>query len=129
MCSLRFSVLNVFVCVCACVCAWLCCAYMVNCICMRTLQWWANIIKWTGTNIPIYSDATLCTKWISEYIQMPHIYQTNNWIYSYAGYSPNTIGMILEGNFIQICKYSFTHLIEEIFEKVSLMLPLNKMLF
>ena len=35
-------------------------------------QWWANIIKWTKTNLWIYSDATLCTDKISKYIWMPH---------------------------------------------------------
>ena len=35
-------------------------------------QWWANIMKWTWTNIRIYSEATLCTEWISI-----NIYSTN----------------------------------------------------
>ena len=46
-----------------------------------TNQWW-NIIKWTQTNIRIYSDATLCTEWIFKYIWMQHIYRTNIQIYS-----------------------------------------------
>ena len=46
------------------------------------MQWWANIIKLTRTNIRIYLDATLCTEWISEYIRMQHIYRTNIRIYS-----------------------------------------------
>ena len=53
-------------------------------------QWWANIIKWTQTNIRIYLDATLCTERIFEYIRMPHIYQTNIRIYLYARNSTNT---------------------------------------
>ena len=52
-------------------------------------QWWANIMKWTQTNIRIYSDATLCTEWISEHIRMQHIYRTNTQIYSYSGNSTN----------------------------------------
>ena len=52
-------------------------------------QWWANIIKWTRTNIRIYSDATLCTEWISEYIWMQHIYRTNIRIYLYPRNSTN----------------------------------------
>ena len=53
-------------------------------------QWWANIIKWTRTNIRIYSDATLCTERISKYIRISHIYRTNIQIYSYVGISTNT---------------------------------------
>ena len=39
------------------------------------------------------------------------------------------IGIIFKGNFIQILEYSYSSLNEEIFEKGSLMLPLNKMLY
>ena len=53
-------------------------------------QWWANIIKWTQTNIRIYSDATLCTEQISEYIWKQHIYRTNIQIYLYSGNIKNT---------------------------------------
>ena len=53
------------------------------------LQWWANIIKWTRTNIQIYSYAILCTERISEYIRISHIYRTNIRIYLYAEISTN----------------------------------------
>ena len=54
------------------------------------VQWWANTIKWTRTNIQIYLDATLCTEQISEYIWMPVIYRKNIQIYSYSGNNTNT---------------------------------------
>ena len=41
-------------------------------------------------NIQIYSNATLCTERISEYIQMPHIYRMNILIYFYGRNSTNT---------------------------------------
>ena len=56
------------------------------------------------------------TEQISEYICTPEIAQIR-------------IQIIFEGNFIQIFEYSYSSLIEEIFEKGSLMLPLNKMLY
>ena len=62
-------------------------------------QWWANIIKWTRTNILIYSHATLCTEWISEYIRMQHIYRTNIQIYLYSGNSTNTNTNNIWGSF------------------------------
>ena len=39
------------------------------------------------------------------------------------------IRIIFEGNFIPIFKYSYSSLIKDIFEKCSLMLPLNKILY
>ena len=68
-------------------------------ICTFKDQWWANIIKWTRTNIRIYSDATLCTEWISEYIRMQHIYWTNTQIYSYSGNSTNRNTNNIRGSF------------------------------
>ena len=56
------------------------------------------------------------TRQISEYICKPEIAQIR-------------ILIIFEGNFIPIFKYSNSSLIEEIFEKGSLMLLLNKMLY
>ena len=53
------------------------------------------------------------TKHISKYICMPDIAQIQ-------------IGIIFKGNVFQILEYSYSSLIEEIFEKGSLMLPLNK---
>ena len=61
-----------------------------TCLFSYLAQWWANIIKWTRTNIRIYLDARLCTKWISEYIWMQHINRTNIRIYLYSGNSTNT---------------------------------------
>ena len=55
-----------------------------------TVQWWANIIKWSQMNIQIYLDATLCTEQTSEYIRMQHIWRINIRIYSYSGNSTNT---------------------------------------
>ena len=66
-----------------------------------------------------YTNIFLChiiTKQISEYICTPDIAQIG-------------IRIIFEGNFIRIFEYSYSSLIEEIFEKGSLMLPLNKMLY
>ena len=54
-------------------------------------------------NIQIHSDATYLPN-ISEYICTPEIAQIQ-------------IQIIFEGNFIRIFKYSFSSLIEEIFEK------------
>ena len=56
------------------------------------------------------------TERISEYIHTPEIARIQ-------------IRIIFKGSFIQIFKYSYSSLIEEIFEKSSLMLPLNKMLY
>ena len=56
------------------------------------------------------------TEWISEYIFMPEIAQIR-------------IQIILEFKFIRIFLYSYSSLIEEIFEKGSPMLPLKKMLY
>ena len=55
-------------------------------------------------------------KQISEYICMPEIARIQ-------------IQIIFEGNFIRIFDYSDSSLIDEIFEKGSLLLPLNKMLY
>ena len=52
------------------------------------------------------------TKQISEYIRTPEIAQIQ-------------IRRIFEGHFIRIFKYLYLSLIEEIFEKGSLMLSLN----
>ena len=62
-------------------------------------QWWANFIKWTQTNIPIHSDATLCTERISKYIQMQHISWMNIWINLYSGNSMNTNTNSIRGSF------------------------------
>ena len=62
-------------------------------------QWWANIIKWTWTNIRIYLDATLCTKWISKCIWMQYIYRTNIQTFLYSGNSTNMNTNYLHGSF------------------------------
>ena len=75
-------------------------------------------------NIRIYSDAmylpnkyiNIFAKQIYEYICTPEIAHIQ-------------IQIILEGNFIRIFKYSYSSLIEEVFEKGSLMLLLNIMLY
>ena len=73
-----------------------CCQVLTSLTCV---QWWANIIKWTWTNIWIFLDATWCTERISKYIQMQHIYQTNIKIYSYAANSTNTNTNNIQGSF------------------------------
>ena len=62
-------------------------------------QWWADIIKWTRTNIRIYLDATSYTERISEYTRMQHIYRTNNRIYLYSRISTNTNINCIQGSF------------------------------
>ena len=91
-------------------------------------QWWANIKKLTQTNIRIYLDATLCTQWISEYIQMQHIYQTNIRIYLYSENNTNMNANNIWGSFFPIFEYSYSSLIEGIFLQCSLRFPLNKIL-
>ena len=66
-------------------------------------QWWANIIKWTRTNIRIYLHATLCTEWLSEYIWMQHIYRTNIQIYCIPEIAQIQIWIIFE---VILYKYS-----------------------
>ena len=56
------------------------------------------------------------TKQLSEYICTPEIARIR-------------IQIIFEGNFIQIFEYSYSSLIEEIFEKGLVMLPLNKIIY
>ena len=55
------------------------------------------------------------TERISEYIRFPEIAQIQ-------------IQTIFEGHFIRIFEYSYSSLIEEIFQKHSLMFPHNKIL-
>ena len=78
-------------------------------------QWWANIMKWTQTSIRIYSDATLCTERISEYIRWNSF---TEWISEYIC-SPEIaqirIRIIFEGHFIWIFEYLYSSLIEGIF--------------
>ena len=64
--------------------------------------------------LPSIYPNILFTKRISKYICTPKI---------------ALIQIIFEGNFIQIFKYSYSSLIEIIFEKGTLLLPLNKMLY
>ena len=94
--------------------------YLLHC----TMQWWANIIKLTQTNIQIYSDAVLCTKQISEYIWMPHIYRTNIQIYLYLENGTNTNTNNIQGPFFRIFKYLYSSLIVVTLEK-DLCYPLN----
>ena len=89
-------------------------------------QWWANIIKWTQTNIQIYLDATLCTKRISKYIGMHHIYWTNIRIYSYFGYSTNTNTNNIQGSFYSNIQTFILITDWRNFLKGPLMLPVNK---
>ena len=60
---------------------------------------------------------------------MPHIYRKYIQRYLYARNSTNTNTNDIQGNIILIFKYSYSSLIEEIFEKGSLMLSLNKVLY
>ena len=76
----------------------------------------------TQTNIWIYSDATLCTEQISEYIWMEHIYWTNILIYSYSGNRTIRIQIIFKGHFIRIFEYSnkYTHhWLKEFFKRLT----------
>ena len=66
-----------------------------------------------------YSNIFGChifTEQIFEYIRTPEIARIQ-------------IRIICEGYFILIFEYSYLSLIEDIFEKGTLMLPLNKMLY
>ena len=69
---------------------------------------------------------TICIQQMSEYIRMPHIYQTNMCAPEIAQIQ---IQIIFKCIFIGILEYSYSALIEEIFEKGSFMLPQNKMLY
>ena len=96
-------------------------------------EWWANIIKWTRTNIGIYLDATLCTEWIFKYIWMQHIYRTNIQIYSLlvslkAYYSRNTLKgtfvliNIIWTNFMDVRSEPANFIVEELLFKLFLLL-------
>ena len=81
-------------------------------------QWWANIIKWTQINIWIYSDGTLCTERIAQYIWMQHIYRTNIRIYSYSRKITNmNTNNIQESFYWNICTH---HWLEEFFKSAHL---------
>ena len=64
---------------------------------------------------PNIFGCNILTERISQYIRIPKIARIQIWI-------------IFEGHFIRIFKYSYSSLIEENFEKHSLMFPLNRIL-
>ena len=93
-------------------------------------------------NIRIYSDATICTERISEYIRMPqyvpneypNIFGCNIFTEGISEYiripeiARIRIQIKILGHFIRIFKYSYSSLVEEFLLKGSLLFYLNKML-